>query len=204
MTDPLTKADRLAIGGAVAPVVRRQAAAPRRVTLVDKDGKPVRETTSVEVAKAMLARSEIEFSVQEGKRPEWVNCKTCGTPVKVHAKGGIPTVCRSGTYKCQCGASLTAKKCGNGRSCRRCTARAMITAQCAELTQAERSARARAAATSIPKEQRSARARAISDAKGAAWRHEIAKIGNARLTPEQRSERMHRAWQTRRAKRGAT
>lgn len=93
--EPLTKAARLAIGGAVAPVVRRQAAAPRKVTVIDKDGKPVRETTHVEVAKAVLARSEIEFSVQEGKRPAYVACSQCGHPVKVPKTGAMPTKCRA-------------------------------------------------------------------------------------------------------------
>lgn len=41
---PLSKADRIAIGGAVAPIVRRQAEAPRVVTVLGKDGKPVRKT----------------------------------------------------------------------------------------------------------------------------------------------------------------
>lgn len=66
----LSKAERLAIGTAVAGPVRQQARAPRKVTLVGKDGAPVGVTDSVEVAKSLLARSEIEFSVQEGKRPD--------------------------------------------------------------------------------------------------------------------------------------
>lgn len=93
---PLTKAKRLAIGGAVAPAVRRQAAAPRKVTLVGKDGKPTGQTTSVEVAKSLLARSEIEFSVQPGKRPTHVACSQCGHPVKVRPTGSIPTRCPEG------------------------------------------------------------------------------------------------------------
>jgi hypothetical protein len=64
------------------------------VTVVGKDGKPVGETTSVEVAKAVLARSEIEFSVQPGKRPSVVSCSVCGYPVKVASTGAIPTRCR--------------------------------------------------------------------------------------------------------------
>jgi hypothetical protein len=93
MAPPLTKAERLAIGGAVAPIVRRAADAPRKVTVVGKDGKPVGETTSVEVAKAVLARSEIEFSVQPGKRPAVVSCSVCGYPVKVAPTGAIPKRC---------------------------------------------------------------------------------------------------------------
>lgn len=90
----LTKAERLAIGGAVAPIVRRAADAPRRVTIINKDGSPVGVTDSVNVAQSMLARADIEFSVQEGKRPEWVKCKTCGAPVKVGKGGRARDVCR--------------------------------------------------------------------------------------------------------------
>ena len=93
MDAPLTKAERLAIGGAVAPIVRRAADAPRRVTVVGKDGKPVGETTSVEVAKAVLARSEIEFSVQPGKRPEFADCADCGSPYSMPVRGPVSKYC---------------------------------------------------------------------------------------------------------------
>ena len=91
---PLSKADRLAIGGAVAPAVRRQAGAPRVVTVVGKDGQPVRQTTAVEVAKSVLARADVEFSVQEGKRPAYVVCAMCGRAVPVPVKGRVPSMCR--------------------------------------------------------------------------------------------------------------
>ena len=122
-TDKLSKAERLTIGAAVASTVRRAADAPRKVTVVGKDGKPVRETTHVEVAKAVLARSEIEFSVQEGKRPEWVTCKACGRPVKVWKNGLIPRYCPSGAHVCmKCGKPLHVggSKCGFGKTCRAC------------------------------------------------------------------------------------
>jgi len=122
---PLSKADRLAIGGAVAPAVRQQAEGPARaVTVVDKDGRPVRKTTAVEVTKAVLARSDIEFSVQDGKRPKWVKCETCGAPVRANKKGRIRVVCRGGTYKCACGKPIDPNnfsgKCGRGKSCGMC------------------------------------------------------------------------------------
>lgn len=125
--DPLSKAERLAIGGAVAPVVRRRADAPRKVTLVGKDGKPTGVTTDVEVAKSLLARSEIEFSVQPGKRPEFVKCETRGRPVKVDAScSRLPTTCRRGTHKCPCGAPVGDRgKCGFGKQCRACRTREM-------------------------------------------------------------------------------
>lgn len=99
----LSKAERLAIGGAVAPALRRRAGAPRKVTLVDKDGKPTGTTTDIEVAKSLLARSEIEFSVQEGKRPEFVNCERCRRPVRVPARGGIPKRCHAKNKCDTCG-----------------------------------------------------------------------------------------------------
>ena len=124
---PLSKADRLAIGGAVAPAVRRQADAPRVVTVVGKDGQPVRQTTAVEVAKSVLARADVEFSVQEGKRPEWVKCKTCGAPVKVPIKGKLPMKCRGGTHRCPCGKLIrTAGACRLGGLCKSCTAGSTI------------------------------------------------------------------------------
>lgn len=125
---PLTKAERLAIGGAVAPIVRRQADAPRKVTLVGKDGQPVGVTTSVEVAKSLLARSEIEFSVQPGKRPEFVKCKTCSRPIRVRSKKGkLPVKCPGGTYRCPCGRIIpTAGACARGGLCKRCTSINML------------------------------------------------------------------------------
>jgi hypothetical protein len=121
----LSKAERLAIGTAVAGPVRQQARAPRKVTLVGKDGTPVGVTDSVEVAKSLLARSEIEFSVQDGKRPEFVNCKTCGRPVKVPPEGRVPTVCRFGTHSCACGNPIRSHgKCALGRKCKTCANKA--------------------------------------------------------------------------------
>jgi hypothetical protein len=93
VTTRLSKAERLALGGAVAPIVRTARA--RRITLVNKEGKPAGTTTSIEVAKSLLARCEIEFSVQPGKRPEFVTCKRCGRPVKAGDNGRIVTRCRS-------------------------------------------------------------------------------------------------------------
>lgn len=44
----------------------------------------------------MLARADVEFSVQEGKRPAYVACEKCGHPVKVPKGGRVPTTCRPG------------------------------------------------------------------------------------------------------------
>ncbi len=119
----LSKAERLAIGSAVAATVRQQAKAPRVVHLVDKDGKPVGITTSTEVAKSLLARSEIEFSVQMGTRPQYVTCKDCGWPIKITSQN-TPTRCRKRTHKCRCGAVLVGRngRCMRGVLCLRCRA----------------------------------------------------------------------------------
>jgi hypothetical protein len=125
----LAKVERLAIAGEVAPVLRRRAGAPRKVTLVGKDGKPTGTTTDIEVAKSLLSRSEIEFSVQPGKRPAFVNCKTCGRPVKVRSTGTLPTTCRPNTHKCQCGRPINVgARCGFGNRCKRCLGAERITA----------------------------------------------------------------------------
>lgn len=76
----LTKAERLAIGGAVAPVVRRQMDAQREVTLLNKDGASVGKVTTTDVAKGMLARADIEFSVQPSAAARLRRCVECAAP----------------------------------------------------------------------------------------------------------------------------
>lgn len=125
MSEPakMSAAERLALAGAVAPTLRRKAGAGRRVTVVDREGKPVRVTDDVEIAKGLLARSAIEFSIVNGKRPIFVNCKTCGRPIRTSSRGTTPrTVCRQRTHKCQCGALIVGQDgtCGFGKLCRRC------------------------------------------------------------------------------------
>ena len=196
MTTPLTKAERLAIGGAVAPAVRRQAAAPRKVTVVDKDGRPVRETTSVEVAKAVLARSEIEFSVQEGKRPEWVTCKTCGSPVKVRTSGTVPTQCRQGTHVCGCGAPIRSPGCGFGRKCVACS-RVAAAERLRNVDPALISARMKAFVATRSPEERKQRARRASLSRSPEMRKKharhAAERSKAATTPEQRSAAARKA-----------
>lgn len=202
---PLSKADRIAIGGAVAPVVRRQAEAPRVVTVVGKDGKPVRKTTSAEVAKAVLARSEIEFSVQEGKRPEWVACKTCGAPIKVSRYGKPRTVCRPGAHKCQCGNPVRINACGFGHLCKDCSA-LKSAGRLAAISPLARSEQARKNAlkqwAKIDAKERRQRAIARSLAVPQEVRREAArKGGNAiasRRTPEQLAEQCSRMRSARR------
>lgn len=188
-TEPeLSKAERLAIGGEVAPVLRRRAGAPRKVTLVGKDGQPTGTTTDIEVAKSLLARSEIEFSVQEGKRPAFVNCKTCGRPVKVPKCGGLPKTCRSGTYQCACGAPLKGNRCRFGGKCGRCHSREWS----ASLTPEQRKENGRKRWKTMTPEQRSEQARAATSGLTPEQRAENARSGAvamlAATTPEQRQE----------------
>ena len=92
----LSQASRLTIGGAVAPALRRRTGSARRITIVDRQGAPVRVCDDVEIAKGVLARAKIEFSVVPNQRPEYVFCVACGAVVKVdRPTGRLPTRCRS-------------------------------------------------------------------------------------------------------------
>jgi hypothetical protein len=102
----MNKAERLALASAVAGQVRQQAQRPRRVVLVDKEGKPKGETTNVEVAKSLLRRTEIEFSVQEDKKSPLKKCAWCGGPFVREKKktGGVRIhcdKCRRAFRECQ-------------------------------------------------------------------------------------------------------
>lgn len=95
MSNPTwSKAERLSVAGSVAPSVRSAAASRHKVTLIGKDGSPVGVSDTTEVAKSLLARVGIEFSVVPGKRPEYVTCTACGRAVKVKPTGSIPKICR--------------------------------------------------------------------------------------------------------------
>lgn len=62
MTTKLTKVEKLAIAGAVAPTLRGEAP-KRKIKVVGKDGKVVREIDDFELRKNILAAQEIEFSI---------------------------------------------------------------------------------------------------------------------------------------------
>lgn len=196
---PLTKAERLAIGTAVAGQVRQQAKAPRPVTLVGKDGQPVGVATSTDVATSLLARSKIEFSVQAGERPEWVNCVDCGRPVRVAKMGPVISRCRSGAHKCKCGKPVRVNGCGFGKSCLECSGVAATERLLARPpdVRAEQSRRnARAQWDKLGPEERTQRMRAMAAAKPKEVRSKAAKQGGkaaqAKLTPEQIAERCER------------
>ena len=84
---PESRAERLALAGAVAPTLR--AAQERRIARVDADGNVVGYTTHKRLAESLLARQQIEIAVVEGVRPKTVMCEVCGLPAKVTKMGPI-------------------------------------------------------------------------------------------------------------------
>lgn len=98
MSDPMSKAERLAIAGAIAPTLRStpEAVKARRIARVDADGNVVGYTTVAEVQAALLEARKIELDTEEGVRPEVVVCPLCGRSLKVGTKGRLPTQCRPG------------------------------------------------------------------------------------------------------------
>lgn len=97
----MTKVERLALAGAVAPALRGAAGvtASRRVTLVGPDGNVVGYTTLLEVQKALLARHALEIEVQPDERPREIICERCGLPTKVRCLNAKRTTrCESCTF----------------------------------------------------------------------------------------------------------
>ncbi len=116
--DAMNKAERLAVAGAVAPSLRQ--ARPRKIALVDKDGRVTGYTTSTEVAKSLLAAKKIELEVEEGVRPKEIFCEKCGKIVKTNRSGKLNRYCRKCLFICACGGRKTgsAVMCPACRSCR--------------------------------------------------------------------------------------
>lgn len=95
----MTKANRLALAGVVAPVLRSQDArtARRRVKVYDRaTGEVVREISLVEAQKGLLATAKIELEVQPDERPTHVSCELCGRVLPVEKGRVPPKACRSG------------------------------------------------------------------------------------------------------------
>lgn len=117
-----TKAERLQVAGAVAPVLR--SARRRPVILTGKDGAPVGVVDAKDVALSLLARSKIELSVDADERPTVVFCETCGRGIVVGPKGKVPRVCPPRTHLCTagCGRRVTSEPgtCAAGKTCRAC------------------------------------------------------------------------------------
>lgn len=101
MSEPAqrTRAERLAIAGVIAPVVRGQSeqAAARRIYRVDAEGKVVGVTTLAAVQNAVLLAHRLEFDVLDGVRPDTTFCEKCGLPIKpLRNSGKLPKRCRHG------------------------------------------------------------------------------------------------------------
>lgn len=96
MADKMSKVERLAVAGAVAPFLREghEEASSRRVGRLDKDGNCVGYTTWAEVQRAQFARHSIEIDVQPDERPKEFLCGRCGLTDAVPPKGPIPNNCR--------------------------------------------------------------------------------------------------------------
>lgn len=90
----LSKAEQLAIAGAVAPKIRNKKERQRPIKVVDADGNVKGTVTHRDVLEGVARRTEIEITVVDGKRPAEVLCKDCRTIVAVGGRaGGIPHRC---------------------------------------------------------------------------------------------------------------
>lgn len=114
MTEELTtKAEKLALTGAVAGTLRANAstAKRRRVALVNADGEVTGYTDLATVQEALLAKHALEIEVQPDIRPTEVICEGCGKPIVVK---------HSGKPRKKCDACLNGKcvDCGKVRKAR--------------------------------------------------------------------------------------
>ena len=82
------------LASAIAPSLRKAAedsnATARKVTTVDRDGKPVRQLSLADVTRGILDTMGVAFDPADGVRPERVLCKECGTWVSVPKRGKVP------------------------------------------------------------------------------------------------------------------
>ncbi len=91
----MSKAERLALAGAVAPEMRRDAERLQRRKVI-KYNQQTEEvtgyTTGAEALKGVLRAIGIEFDVT-GKRPKMAICTRCGKPRKVKPNAPVPKLC---------------------------------------------------------------------------------------------------------------
>lgn len=115
----MNKVERLAVAGAVAPSLREgaESSSRRRVARVDAEGNVVGYTTLAEVQKAILARHQIELSVQPDSRPTHAVCARDGRLFRVPKKGNTPKYCeKCREAKCR----LCGKDIASGAARKRC------------------------------------------------------------------------------------
>jgi len=228
----MTKAQRLELAAAEAPILRNasEKTLARRVALVDKDGKVTGYTSGREVLKGLAKIQDLEHVVEDGVRPKTVVCTRCGKTVKVAPRNAIPKVCVRGcNLECAtpgCKGTLTVATArrvalkGHDSMCHSCACRrgqmrlppetrsdrsrraaASLTVEHA----AKRADRGRAAMSGLTDAQLKRgkdRARAAISAMSEIRLSERARLGRARMTPEQRSEILRKGNATRAARRG--
>lgn len=129
------KAQRLAVAGLVAPVLRNRSieAHKRRVGRLDRDGNVVGYTTLAKVQEALLLKKKIELEVQPDIHQKDVLCENCGKPVRLRHKATAQKRCdECAILTCSCGKKLprnysspsfVAKRAGRPARCKECYAK---------------------------------------------------------------------------------
>lgn len=98
--------DKLQIAARRAPIHRRgESSINRRVYLVDREGRVVKDSTLGEVEKKILQRAGIEFDA--GARTVKALCGFCGTIFSIKPKGAVARCCKKCLIRRAC------KKCGH-------------------------------------------------------------------------------------------
>lgn len=196
----LSKVDKLRIAGAMAPAVRRGNA--KRVTLVDKAGKPVRQVTFDEIQVALLKREEIEFSLRDDA-PQTVcagwegPCPHGAKPSKTSFDAGPVRRRKGEPFRCRGCASRKAKS-AMTEDRKRAIARKAHSAMTKEARH-ERAVKTNSAQARSAKSARMLGELATMSKEQKAARMQAARDG---ITTEQRRASALKAWETKRAKAG--
>lgn len=104
MVDAWTKAERLAIAGAIAPTIRSAEVSKRDriVRIKDKNGNTIRTLSLIDLQKELLEKRGIEIDMGDGIRPKITICEDCGCPIFVKKSGVLRTRCDDcGWVKCE-------------------------------------------------------------------------------------------------------
>jgi hypothetical protein len=140
----MSKAERLAIASAAAPVLRTlpEKTARRRVFVTGKDGEVVRVATGAEVVKGLAEAFEIEHAVNGGRGEERL-CVACGRPFRARRDGGFARKA-CGACPCELCESTVDGNLANRQSAKGFVPRCRT---CARLRQKEAARKAQAAVT---------------------------------------------------------
>lgn len=95
MAELKSKAERLAVASAIAPVLRAtsEATKRRRVAVVDAEGNVVGYRTLAEVQEKLLEAKKLELEVDDGVRPKELMCRQCGSIFIIGSRGPQPGLC---------------------------------------------------------------------------------------------------------------